>query len=136
MPEPGLPRVGHDLVDVARFQSLVEARPERYEARVFSPAEWALAAARPDRWAALAARFAAKEAALKVLGTGWGQGVAWTDVEVLGGGRTAPELKLGGEAARVAGRLGLRLTLSISHTDALASAVVIGYPVDAPLGLS
>ena len=127
-PEPPVPRIGHDLVDVPRFQGLVEARPERYDARVFTPGEWAHAASRPDRWAALAGRFAAKEAAFKVLGTGWGQGVAWTDVEVVGGGRSAPSLKLSGEAERVAMRMGLTLCLSISHTDALASAVVYGYP--------
>ncbi len=129
MPAPLAPRIGHDLVDVPRFRSLVEARPDRYQARVFTPAEWEHASGRADRWAALAARFAAKEAAFKVLGTGWGGGVAWTDVEVLGGGRTQPSLRLSGEAERVARSLGLALSVSISHTDALASAVVYGHVI-------
>ena len=95
---------------------------------MFCPGEWARANQRADKWAALAGRFAAKEAAFKVLGTGWGQGVAWQEVEVLGGGRSAPALRLTGQAEAKAAELGLRLTLSISHTDGLASAVVFGFP--------
>jgi holo-[acyl-carrier protein] synthase len=95
---------------------------------VFTPGEWAAAEGRPDAGAVLAARFAAKEAAMKALGTGWGRGVAWRDVEVRGGGRSAPELVLSGEAARLAAQQGVTLVLSLTHSDHVASAVVLAWP--------
>ena len=115
-------------MDVERFERVVSRRPERWKARVFSDGEWARAEARADTMAVLAARFAAKEAVFKVLGTGWGQGVAWKDVEVVGGGRTAPSLALYGKARELAQARGLTMALSISHAGDMASAVVIGYP--------
>ena len=125
---PNGPRIGHDLVDVARLTRAIEERPERWQQRIFTEAEWERAQARPDTYAVLAARFAAKEAAFKALGTGWGKGVAWRDVEVIGGGRTAPSLSLRGVAAEIAEKGKLQLLLSISHTDELASAVVMALP--------
>ena len=106
----------------------IEERPTRWKERVFTEAEWARAQARPDTYAVLSARFAAKEAAFKALRTGWGQGVAWRDVEVVGGGRSAPDLVLTGKAAVIANEADLTLYVSISHTDHLASAVVMALP--------
>ncbi len=122
------PRLGQDLVSIARLRAAVERHPEGFQRRVFTPAEWTACLARADRWAALASRFAAKEAALKALGTGYGQGAAFTDVEVLGGGRTAPRLGLSGEAQRRATSLGLTLHVSLSHDGDLALAVVLAWP--------
>jgi holo-[acyl-carrier protein] synthase len=116
-------------VDVRRLARALERREAAWRERVFTPGEWQAAAGRPDRAAALAARFAAKEAAMKALGTGWGRGVAWRDVEVEGGGRGAPRLRLHGEAARLADEAGLRLEVSLSHAADLASAVVLAWPV-------
>lgn len=122
------PRIGHDLVDQERFARVLAKREERFRDRVFTPGEWETASARPDRVAALAARFAAKEAVMKVLGTGWGQGVRWQDVEVVGGGRSAPSLVLRGEAAKRADAEGLTMQLSLTHAGTMASAVVLAYP--------
>ena len=122
------PRIGHDLVDLPRFARALEKREASFKDRVFTPAEWETASSRRDRVAALAARFAAKEAVMKALRTGWGQGVRWLDIEVLGGGRTPPELVLHGEAARRAEQEGLEMQLSLSHAGEMASAVVLAYP--------
>ena len=121
-------RIGHDLVEVERFRAALERHGEGWRRRVFTEGEWEAASKRPDRAAVLAARFAAKEAALKALGTGWGKGVAWKDVEVVGGERTAPALVLQGVAQRIADEAGVRLEVSLTHTDSLASAVVIAAP--------
>lgn len=121
------PRVGLDLVDIERLRRAIVRREHRWQARVFTQAEWQAADARRDRFAVLAARFAAKEAAFKALGTGWGQGVRWTDVEVAGGGRKPPALVLHGRAAELAARAGLRLAVSLSHTEHTAAAVVLAW---------
>lgn len=125
---PTGPRIGHDLVDIDRFRKALSRREAAWQRRVFTEGEWEAASRRPDRDAVLAARFAAKEAAFKALGTGWGKGVRWLDVEVAGGGRTAPRLVLRGEAQRLAEAAGLELQISLSHTDELASAVVMALP--------
>lgn len=127
-----LPRLGQDLVSIARLQRAVERRPEGFQRRVFTPGEWSAAGGRADRFAALASRFAAKEAAFKALGTGWGRGASFLDVEVLGGGRTAPRLELRGATAALAARLGLTLQVSLSHDGDLALAVVLAWPAAAP----
>lgn len=125
------PRLGQDLVSIARLRAAVERHGEGFRRRVFTAGEWQAAGSRADRFAALASRFAAKEAAFKALGTGWGRGASFTDVEVVGGGRSAPRLVLTGVAAEVARRDGLTLSVSLSHDGDLALAVVLAYP-DAP----
>lgn len=115
--------VGADLADVARFR-----RPSpAFLARVFSPAERTYARRFADPAERLAARFAAKEAVMKALGTGWGGGVAWRQVEVVsprGGG--APVLKLSGKAFTRAKALGIRgWHLSLSHAGGFALAFVV-----------
>jgi holo-[acyl-carrier protein] synthase len=129
--QPPAPRIGLDLVDIARFREALARRGERWRGRVFTDEEWTAAAARPDRDAVLAARFAAKEAAFKALGTGWGQGVRWTDVAVHGGGRSAPSLVLRGRAAQLATEAGLQFVVTISHTESTAAAVVLGHAASA-----
>ena len=113
-------RTGVDIVDVARFAAALTAWPRLAE-RLFTDSERAYAAARPRPMESLAARFAAKEATMKALGTGWPK-VSWQDIEVVrGSGR--PELALTGRAATLAGEG--RLALSLAHDGGIAIAQVI-----------
>ncbi len=121
--------VGVDAVDVARFRRVLERRPS-FSARCFTGSERADAGASADLAQSLAARFAAKEAVMKALGTGIG-GFALTDVEVCrtagkGATRNAPYLRLHGAAAELAGARGAgALHLSLTHTDGVAIAFVV-----------
>lgn len=120
--------VGHgiDIVEVARIARALEAHGDRFLERCFTTAERAYAADRKRRDEHLAGRFAAKEAVLKALGTGWVSGIAWTDVEVVLLPTGQPTVALRGRAAEVAASLGAsRWFLSISHTQthAMASAI-------------
>ena len=117
---------GVDLAEVSRIQKSIERYGDRFLARVFTPAERAYAERKKNRFERYAARFAAKEAGMKALGTGWKGGVTWRDFEVanLPGGR--PTLRLSGKAAELAARLGVKsISLSLSHTGNLAIAQVI-----------
>jgi len=121
--------VGVDAVDVARFRRLLDRRP-RFAARCFTASEQSDATGSADVAQGLAARFAAKEAVMKALGTGIG-GFALTDVEVrrttgTGATRNAPFLVLHGTAAELAGAQGAgRFHLSLTHTDGVAIAFVV-----------
>jgi holo-[acyl-carrier protein] synthase len=122
--------VGLDLVDVPRFSRLLARRGDALERRLFTPAERAYAEKRRDRVDVLAVRVAAKEAVMKALGTGWGGGVKWTDVEVVGGGRAAPVLRLYGKAAARAGAMGVTVAISLTHAGTTAAAVAVAFPTD------
>lgn len=115
--------LGVDLVPVSRLAS---ARGARFDRRVFTPAELAHARRSADPDERLAARFAAKEAVMKALGTGWGKGVGWRQIEVRTGRDGAPALRLSGAAARLARRRGVRAWhLSLSHAGGMAVAVAL-----------
>lgn len=120
--------VGVDLVEITRIQRSIEQHAERFLERVFTEQERAYAEDSPKRrYERYAARFAAKEAAFKVLGTGWRSGIGWTDVEVVSAPTGQPSLQVTGEAAKFADQLGIRSWLvSLSHTDSLAIATVLG----------
>ncbi len=116
---------GLDLVSVARFERFLLRRGERGLSRIFTPAEVEYCRALPAPMPSFAARFAAKEAFLKALGTGL-SGLCWTDVEVVRAASGEPSLRLQGTAAAAAARRGARAAhLSLSHTSELAGAVVI-----------
>jgi holo-[acyl-carrier protein] synthase len=121
--------VGVDAVDVARFRRIL-ARRSGFAARFFSETEQADAGRSPDPAESLAARFAAKEAVMKALGTGLG-GFALTDVEVRrsagpGATRNAPSVALHGSAATLAAQRGVGLLhLSLTHTSQVAIAFVV-----------
>jgi holo-[acyl-carrier protein] synthase len=117
--------LGFDLVDVARFRAALDRHGDAFRRRVFTAAEWSYASGRADRDVALAARFAAKEAVMKALQTGWGRGVGWRDVEVEGGGRGVPKVRLHGRAAALADERGVRVDVSLSHDGATAGAVAL-----------
>jgi holo-[acyl-carrier protein] synthase len=118
--------LGTDLVAIPRVESLLARHRERFLSRVFTSKEQdeCLGRARPAIH--LAARVAAKEAAMKALGSGWGLGVGWLDVEVRSKDGTPPSLILAGAARARAEAQGIRQTLvSLSHDGEYALAVVI-----------
>jgi holo-[acyl-carrier protein] synthase len=118
--------VGTDLVSIERIARFCDRHGERGLRRVFTPAEleYCLALARPAP--SLAARFAAKEAFFKAIGTGVGPGGRWIDAEVVRAGSGRPALRLHGRAALLARRRHVRrVHLSVSHTDDHALAFVI-----------
>ena len=117
---------GVDLVEVARIERMLETHEERFLARVFTEGEraYCLRKARPGP--SLAARFAAKEAVMKCLGTGWSGGVGFRQIEVVRAASGAPSLQLHGRALEVADELGIaRWHLSLTHTEHGALAFVI-----------
>lgn len=122
--------IGHgvDMIEVARIARMVERHGHRFLERVYTPTEQAYCKDRKRIFEHLAARFAAKEAVLKALGTGWSAGIAWTDVEVLHEASGRPRIELHNAAAREASRLGVSsIHISLSHTDAsaIASAIAV-----------
>lgn len=117
---------GVDLCEVARIHRTIARFGNRFLERVFTPREIAYAERKASKYERYAARFAAKEAGMKAIGTGWRKGVRWKDFEVvnLPGGK--PTLRFHGKAAEYAARLGVRnVTLSITHTGEMALAHVI-----------
>lgn len=118
---------GTDLCEVDRIEkALLAPHGQRLRERVFTPAEIAYAESKANRWERYAARFAAKEAGMKALGTGWRGGLGWQDLEVSNLPSGRPTLKLHGKAAEIAGRLGVRnISLSLTHTAQMAMAIVI-----------
>ena len=115
--------IGLDTVDVDRFRRLIDRRPGVLD-RVFTVGERAHLAKRSDPVPGYAARFAAKEAAMKVLGVGIGA-VDFTDLEVVTLPSGAPTLATSGRATTLAANLGITsMHLSLTHTDATASAIV------------
>ena len=121
--------VGHgiDLIECARIAKVFENHGERFLDRVLTPAEQERAKQYKDPVPFIAGRFAAKEAILKMIGTGWRGGIAWTDMEVLPDSRGRPVVTVTGETARLAGKLGIqRILLSITHTEHHAAASAIG----------
>jgi len=118
--------MGVDLAEVARIKAAIERHGETFLKRVYTPAEREYCEGFRNKYERYAGRFAAKEAAMKALGTGWRRGVRWVDFEVVRqlGGR--PTIRLDGEAKKIAGELGvLRIALSITHTESQALAQVI-----------
>jgi holo-[acyl-carrier protein] synthase len=122
--------IGIDLVDVDRFRRLLERRPRIVE-RLFTDGERRDAHDRPER---LAARFAAKEATLKTLGVGMGE-APWRSIEVTLDDAGAPSLVLHDHARELARTLGVGyLHVSLSHTEHLAAAFVVGSSLEETSG--
>ena len=117
---------GVDLAEVPRIRASIERFGARFIERIYTPAEIAYVERKANRWERYAARFAAKEAGMKAIGTGWRHGVTWQDFEVANLPSGKPTLRLHGVAARVADKLGVRnVSLSITHTAELGMAHVI-----------
>ena len=117
---------GVDIVAVARIQAWIDAKKDGALTRAFTEQELAYCRQKGRPAESLAARFAAKEAVMKVLGTGWAEGIGFQQVEVVRDGRGKPGVELTGEAAERAGQLGIQtLHLSLSHTADHAVAFVV-----------
>ncbi len=119
---------GIDLVDCPRIEQMIERHGERFIKRVFTETEQAYAEANKNEVEKLAGRFAAKEAILKLIGTGWRGKIAWTDIEIINNAAGQPEVTLGGEVKKIADKLGIKhISVSITHTAnfAIASAVAL-----------
>ncbi len=118
--------VGTDLVSIPRMRAALSRHRDRLCRRLYTPREMAEGEGRPFPEVHLASRFAAKEAVLKALGTGWGDGIAWREVEVVGARGRPPEVRLSGRAQRVAEGRGIQhFHLSLSHDGDYALAFVI-----------
>jgi holo-[acyl-carrier protein] synthase len=118
--------IGLDATDIPRVAELLNRYGDRFLQRVFTPGEIAYCTKRRNPAPHLAGRFAAKEAAMKALGTGQSQGVLWKDIEVVRDRGGPPRLHLHGGALRRAERLHVRNSLvTITHSDALALAQVM-----------
>lgn len=117
---------GIDITEVRRIESAIERFGRRFLERVFTPEEVRYCESKANKAERYAGRFAAKEAAMKAIGTGWSRGVRWQDVEVrrFPGGR--PTVAFHGKAGEFAQKLGaVRAHLSITHTEQQAMAQVI-----------
>lgn len=118
--------MGIDIAEVKRIRSVIGSQGERFLRRVFTADEIAYCEQFKNKYERYAGRFAAKEAAMKALGTGWSRGVRWVDVEVVRHRGSRPTISLKGEARKIADQLGVKNTvLSITHTAEQAIAQVI-----------
>ena len=118
---------GIDLVDISRIENLLQRHPQRFLQRVFTHAELKYCSQHRFQGERLAGRFAVKEAVMKMLGTGWSGGVAWTDIETINDPSGRPEVHLSGKVARIARKMGIEQTVvSITHTRDLAVASAVG----------
>ncbi len=118
--------IGTDLAEIERVRRSVERFGKRFLARVYTKEEIAYCLSKKSSAESFAARFAAKEAGAKALGTGISRGVNWREFAVKRAPSGQPSLHLSGRAAEIAQALGVvRISLSLTHTRDLAMAVVI-----------
>jgi holo-[acyl-carrier protein] synthase len=117
---------GVDLAEVPRIRASIERFGAKFIDRIYTTAEIAYVERKANKYERYAARFAAKEAGMKAIGTGWRMGVTWHDFEVVNLRSGRPTLRLHGVAARVAEKLGVRnISLSLTHTRELGMAHLI-----------
>jgi holo-[acyl-carrier protein] synthase len=117
---------GVDLAEVPRIKASIERFGEKFIRRIYTTAEIAYVERKANKFERYAARFAAKEAGMKAIGTGWRRGVTWQDFEVANLPSGKPTLRFHGVAARFAAALGVKnVSLSITHTAELGMAHVI-----------
>ncbi len=118
--------IGTDLAEVSRVRDSVSRFGDRFLGRVYTQRERDYAQSKANAAERLAARFAAKEAGMKAIGTGWSRGVRWRDIEVINERSGRPTLRLHGAALQIAESIGVtRITISLTHTAEIAFAVVI-----------
>jgi holo-[acyl-carrier protein] synthase len=125
--------IGTDIVECLRVAKMIERHGELFLSRVFTSHEIDYCAARKAATQHYAGRFAAKEAVLKALGTGWTRGIHWRDIEVRNDMGGKPRIELSGGARELAERMGIReMHISISHcrTHATAYAIAVGDAAD------
>ncbi len=119
--------IGTDIIECVRIAQMIEKHGEVFLQRVFTQKEILYCSSRKAATQHYAGRWAAKEAVLKVLGTGWTKGIQWTDVEIVNEVSGAPVIKINGKAANIARERGIReVMISISHCRSYATAVATG----------
>jgi len=122
---------GIDLVECERIEEMLQRHDRRFLDRVFTAAEQKYALGAKRQTEHLAGRFAVKEAVLKVIGTGWSSGAAWTDIETVRNPSGKPQVNLFGRVAEIASSMGIRrLHVSITHARNLAIASVVATDED------
>jgi holo-[acyl-carrier protein] synthase len=118
--------LGLDIAEIDRIEAAITRHGAPILERLFTPAEASYCDKHKNRFERYAARFAAKEAAMKALGTGWSHGVRWRDIEVTREPSGKPTLRLAGVAREIADKLGVKnISLSITHSGNFALAQVI-----------
>lgn len=121
--------IGTDIVECLRIAQMIERHGELFLSRVFTSREIEYCSARKAATQHYAGRWAAKEAVLKALGTGWARGIQWRDIEIRNDSSGKPSVALGGGAREICERLGVAdMLVSISHcrSHATAFAIAIG----------
>ena len=119
---------GIDLVDFPRIEQLLNRHGQHFIERVFTAAEQNYARNNRNSLEKFAGRFAAKEAVLKLIGTGWRGSIAWTDIEITNNSSGQPIVHLSGQVKKISENLGIsQISISITHTAnfAIASAVAL-----------
>jgi holo-[acyl-carrier protein] synthase len=118
--------LGIDIAEIDRMQAAIERHGEPFLKRLFTPAERTYCERHRNKYERYAGRFAAKEAAMKALGTGWRRGVRWIDIEIVRHPSGKPTIELRGAAGEFATRLKVKnITLTITHSGNTALAQVI-----------
>lgn len=130
--------IGTDVIECLRIAQLIERHHELFLTRVYTRREIEYCSARKMATQHYAARWAAKEAVLKALGTGWSQGIQWTDIEVLVREGGQPSVRLSGAALRISQQLGIdEVMISLAHcrTHATAFAMAVRHDADVDVDL-
>lgn len=118
--------IGIDIIEISRIEAALSRQGERFRRRVFTDAESDYCESRPSRFPSYAARFAAKEAVMKALGTGWAGGIGWRDIEIIATESRAPAIAMTGRALdRFREMGGKTVHLSLTHSRGLAIAQVV-----------
>ncbi|MDD3869026.1 MAG: holo-ACP synthase [Candidatus Cloacimonetes bacterium] len=117
--------IGCDIIEVQRIQKAIENNP-RFCDKLFTAAEIEYCSRKANSYQSYAVRFAAKEAVMKALGTGWSETVTWLDIEIIVSKKGLPSVVLSGEAKEIAEKLLINnIHLSLSHEKNYAIAFVI-----------
>jgi len=125
--------IGTDITEVLRIAQMIDRHGELFVDRVYTPAEIEYCRSRRMATQHFAGRWAAKEAVLKALGTGWRKGISWRDIEVLNGAGGRPTVTLKGGTQEIAERMGIRCILvSISHCRSHATAYAVALDETPP----
>ena len=118
--------LGTDIVEIVRIGRMIERHGELFLSRVYTPDEIRYCQRRKNSFQHFAGRWAAKEAVMKTLGTGWARGIGWQDIEVVTGRNGKPSIAIHGRARDFAGQLGIdEVLITISHCRAYATATAV-----------
>ena len=118
--------LGLDVAEIDRIEAAIKRHPASFIERIYTPAEAAYCQQFTPPYERFAGRFAAKEAAMKALGTGWTRGIRWRDIEVVRVRGGKPTLRLDGAARTIADQIGVKhISMTITHSGNLAIAQVI-----------